>query len=85
MQRVVFNRLYLLFTEAGACREAPQVRLSLACGKIKNDADRARIRADFEGQGWELCDEPWLREHLRQMAEQGYQNQVSAVVAKLDI
>jgi hypothetical protein len=69
--------------EVGACREAPQVRLSLACGKIKNEADRAKIRAHFEGQGWELWDETWLRERLRHMADRGYENQVSAVVAKL--
>ena len=32
LRRVVFNRLCLQFTECGACREGPQVRLSLACG-----------------------------------------------------
>ena len=83
LRRIVFNRLCLQFTQAGACREAPQVRLALACGKIKNDADRAKIHSHFEGQGWELWDEAWLREHLRHMADQGYENQVSAVVAKL--
>lgn len=45
LRRIVFNRLCLQFTEAGACREAPEVRLSLACGKINNDADRAKIRS----------------------------------------
>jgi hypothetical protein len=83
LRRIVFNRLCLQFTEAGACREAPEVRLSLARGKIRNDADRAKIRSHFEGQGWELWEEPWLRERLRQMADRGYENQVSAVVAKL--
>jgi hypothetical protein len=37
LRRVVFNRLCLQFTESGACREAPQVRLALACGKIRNE------------------------------------------------
>ncbi len=83
LQRIVFNRLCLQFTESGACREAPQIRFSLACGKIRNEADRVAIRAHFEARGWELWDEPWLREHLQRMAEQGYENQVSAVVAKL--
>jgi hypothetical protein len=83
LRRVVSNRLCLQFTETGLCREAPEVRLSLACGKIKNDADRAKTRAHFEAHGWDLWDEPWLRERLRQMAEQGYENQVSAVVGKL--
>jgi hypothetical protein len=83
LRKVVFNRLSLQFTETGACREAPEIRLSLACGKIRNEADRAAIRTHFEAQGWELWDEPWLRERLHEMAEQGYENQVSAVVAKL--
>jgi hypothetical protein len=80
---VVFNRLCLQFTEAGACREGAQVRLALACGKIRNEADRTAIRAHFEARGWDLWDEPWLRQHLQRMADQGYENQVSAVVAKL--
>jgi hypothetical protein len=67
----------------GLAAKASQVRLSLACGKIKNDADGAIIRSHCEGQGWDVWDEPWLRERLRQMAEQGYDNQVSAVLAKL--
>jgi hypothetical protein len=83
LRRVVFNRLCQQFTGSGACREKPQVRLALACGKIRNEADRKAIRAHFEAQGWDLWDEPWLRDHLKRMAEQGYENQVSAVVAKL--
>jgi hypothetical protein len=83
LRRVVFNRLCLQFTECGACREAPQVRLVLACGKIRNEGDRTLIRSHFETQDWDLWDEPWLRSHLQRMAEQGYENQVSAVVAKL--
>jgi hypothetical protein len=83
LRRVVFNRLCLQFVESGACREDPQVLLSLACGKIRSEPDRAAIRAHFEAQGWDLWDEPWLRERLQRMAQQGYENQVSAVVAKL--
>jgi hypothetical protein len=83
LRRVVFKRLALQFTEIGACREDPTIRMALACGRIRNDADRAAIRAHFEGQGWELWDEPWLRKHLREMADMGYENQTSAVVAKL--
>jgi hypothetical protein len=78
-----FNRLCLQLTESGACREAPDIRVSLAAGKVRNDSDRKSIRAHFVKQGWELWDEPWLRERLQTMAKQGYENQVSAVVAKL--
>jgi hypothetical protein len=58
-------------------------RLSLACGKVRNDGDRAAIRAPFAAQSRELCDEERLRERLQRMTQQGYENQVSAVVAKL--
>jgi|SRR5271165_1706944 len=83
LRRVVFNRLCLQFVKAGACREGPEVRVSLACGKMKSEKDRTAVRAHFEAQGWELWDEPWLKERLKRMAKQGYENQVSAVVAKL--
>jgi hypothetical protein len=83
LRRVVFKRLALQFTESGACAADPTIRLALACGRIRNDGDRTAIRAHFEAEGWELWDETWLRKHLQHMAEQGYENQVSAVVAKL--
>lgn len=68
---------------SGACGNAPKIQLSLAAGKVRNDADRAAIHAYFEEQGWELWDEAWLRDRLRHMSQQGYENQVSAVVSKL--
>src|SRR5438552_9313534 len=36
----------------GACREGPQMRFALACGKIRNESDRAAIRAHFDARGW---------------------------------
>ena len=83
LRRVVFNRLCLQLAASGACGNAPKIQLSLAAGKVRNDGDRAAIHAYFEEQGWELWDEAWLRERLRSMAQQGYENQVSAVVSKL--
>jgi len=83
LRKIVFGRLCLQLAQAGACRAAPEVRLSLACGKVRNEVDRAAIRAHFEAQGWEFWDEAWLRERLQRMAKQGYENQVSAVVSKL--
>src|SRR5438046_1187064 len=40
LRSVVLNRLRLQFAESGACHATPEVRLSLACGKIR-DRDRA--------------------------------------------
>lgn len=83
LRKVVFNRLCLQLTDIGACRTGAQVKLSLAAGKVRNEADRAAIRTHFAAQGWEFWDEHWLRERLERMAKRGYENQVSAVVAKL--
>lgn len=44
---------------------------------------REGLHKHFAEKGWELWDEPWLREHLRVMSQRGYENHVSAVVAKL--
>jgi hypothetical protein len=82
VRHVVFNRLCLQFTACGACAPDPEVRLALACGKIV-ESGRANLRSHFANEGWDLWDEAWLREKLRQLAGSGYENQVSAVVAKL--
>ena len=61
----------------------PKSACRLACGKIRNETDRAAILAHFAKQAWDLWDEPWLRERLLLMAQQGYENHGYAVVAKL--
>lgn len=83
LRKVVFARLRKQFATSGACRPDPVVKLCLACGRIASDADRERLHKHFAEEDWELWDEPWLRERLRVMSERGYENQVSAVVAKL--
>jgi hypothetical protein len=83
LRNVVFNRLRLQFAESGACRSNPEVKLCLACGRIATDTDRAGLHEHFAKNGWDLWDEPWLRERLKQMSDRGYENQVSAIVAKL--
>ena len=83
LRKVVFRRLSKQFTTSGACRKDPVVKLCLACGRIASDADREGLHRHFAEKGWELWDEPWLRERLKVMSERGYENQVSAVVAKL--
>jgi hypothetical protein len=82
LRRVVFNRLRLQFAASGACGPNPEIQLCLACGKVY-ERGRVNLHAHFAAQGWDLWDEPWLREKLKHMAKLGYENQVSAVVAKL--
>jgi hypothetical protein len=83
LRQVVFKRLRKQLVASGLCRNAPNVQLALACSKIRNDKDRKAMQAIFEKKGWNLWDESWLRERLERMANLGYENQVSAVVAKL--
>jgi hypothetical protein len=83
LRNVVLKRLCKQFTQSGACRPKPVVKLCLACGRIASDTDRAALRRHFAAKGWELLDEDWLRQRLQLMSEGGYENQVSAVVAKL--
>ena len=79
----MLSRFRLQLAQTGICRDAPEVRLSLACGKVRSEQDRAAIRSIFTEQGWEFWDEAWLQDRLERMAQQGDENQVSAIVAKL--
>ena len=81
--KVVSQSLSNQLLKLGACRKNPQVRLGLACGKIRNDADRETLRARFKKNNWEFWDENRLQKGIESMASQGYENQVAAVVAKL--
>ena len=83
LRGVVFNRLQLQLAQVGSCSPNPSVTLCLACGRIAGDLDRLRLKNHFAEQGWQLWDEFWLRDRLKSMASGGYENQVSAVVAKL--
>ena len=83
LRKVVFDRLRKQFAEFGACLPNSKVTLCLACGRIASDRDRTGLRGHFAKNGWELWDEAWLYERLKHMAGGAYENQVSAVVAKL--
>ena len=83
LRDVVFGRLRMQLTDCGACAPDATVKLCLACGRIATTADREGLHRHFAEKGWELWDERWLRGKLQRMSESGYENQVSAVVAKL--
>jgi len=83
LRSVVFKRLRRQFTDSGACAPNASVRLSLACGRIASSSDRRDLHKHFAENGWDLWDEQWLQQRLQIMSERGYENQVSAVVAKL--
>lgn len=83
LRTVVFDRLRQQLAGCGACAPDATVKLCLACGRIATTADRQGLHKHFVEKGWELWDEKWLKDKLQLMSEHGYENQVSAVVAKL--
>jgi hypothetical protein len=83
LRDVVFKRLKTQMVEAGSCSPEPSIQLCLACGRIPSETERSKLKNHFAQNGWTLWDEPWLRDRLRAMAEGDYENQISAVVAKL--
>jgi hypothetical protein len=83
LRKVVFDRLRTQLAESGACLPSATIGLCLACGHIASERDRLKIREHFSEQGWQLWDEFWLRDRLKDMAAAGYENQVSSVVSKL--
>jgi hypothetical protein len=83
LRNVVLGRLQKQLAECGACARDAAVKLCLACGRIASTADREGLHKHFAKNGWDLWDEPWLREKLEAMSKRGYENQVSAVVSKL--
>ena len=82
LRKIVLDRLKAQFIEAGMCLPKPKMKLCLACGNIQDHA-RQTLAEHFKKNGWELMDEKWICDRLRKMAYGGYENQVSAVVAKL--
>ena len=85
LREVIFNRLREQLTEKRFCPRIPpgNVRLCLACGRIASKDDRNKLHKHFEDRKWELWDEDWLRNNLKEMAKSDYENQVSHVVTKL--
>ena len=66
----------------GDAEQNRELRLGLVCGHTKKSA-RDELKKHFKAKGWDLYDEEWLRGKIKEMADGGYENQVSAVVAKL--
>lgn len=83
LRNVVFRRLGKQLADVRACQPNPSVQLCLACGRIASESDRTGLQQHFQSSGWELWDETWLRDRLKLMSRGSYENQVSAVVAKL--
>jgi hypothetical protein len=83
LREVVLARLSKQLIGAGLCADEPMIRLGLAAGHITTEVDRTKVRSIFALKGWELFDENWMISELRALANDGYEDLVPSVVAKL--
>jgi hypothetical protein len=79
----MFRRMEAQLLALGAIRPRPRVTVCLAAGRIASTSDRLALRSYFQSEGWLLWDEEWIGQQLAALAEGGYKNDVTAVVAKL--
>ena len=81
--RVVKKQLIAQLTTTKSSSKNPKVTLCLAAGKIKSPEDQDKIQALFDKKGWLLFDREWFKEKLSHYSKSAYENDISAVVAKL--
>lgn len=79
----VSRRVVEQLTSVGACRPNPKVTLCLVAGRIPSESERVRLAAHFNDKGWLLLGAKWLKDGLLAVSEDGYVNDVGAIVAKL--
>ena len=79
--KVVAKRLVESFMKQGFLASEPKVRLCLAAGKIRGETSVLEER--FAKSGWKLFSPEWIQANLKQLAGDGYENSVAAVVAKI--
>lgn len=81
-REVVLNRLVAQLCESNTVRESPTLELCLAAGKVVA-SEANLLQMHFDANSWKLFGPEWMREQLRAVAEEGYDNAIAAVTAKL--
>ena len=81
-REVVLKRLVAQMIDSKAICENPTIKLCLAAGRVVN-TDAGRLREHCAANDWLLFDHEWLESELHKLAEDGYENAVAAVTAKL--
>ncbi len=82
-RRIVTRRLLKQMWAQSLYKTRPRVVYCLAAGHIATDKDRERIRKMFRRNGWRLFDDGWVKQELAKLADSSYENDVTAMVAKL--
>ncbi|MGB7211432.1 MAG: hypothetical protein WBC97_02290 [Gemmatimonadales bacterium] len=81
LRRVVLAALGRQLVNRGFCRRNPRITLGLAAGKIKGD--KKWLKRYFMKRNWHLFTPDDLCLALSEMSDEGYENSVAAMVAKL--
>lgn len=81
-RKVVFRRLEAQLMSSQSICSSPRIELCLAAGKVVA-SDSEWIDQHFKENGWRLFDPNWIRERLHDVANDGYDNAIAAVTAKL--
>ena len=82
LRATVFARLRTEFIEAGRCSADVRTAFGLVYGHASGHNARQLIE-HFAAKGWRLFGPDWLVEGLDRLANGGYENSSSAIVAKL--
>jgi len=67
----------------GLCPTDPSVKMGLAAANVASDRDRERLQAKFNQEGWRFFDDRWIRQRVRELADQDYVDDLAVLVAKL--
>ncbi len=81
-REIVLGRLVSQLLENRSIQPNPTVQLCLAAGKIAASS-ASKVRAHFQSNNWLLLEPDWIRDRLVAMADDGYENSIAAVTAKL--
>jgi hypothetical protein len=80
---VVRQRLRAQLLEKKACLLDTTFTLALAIGNLAKKSDEAGLVSHFEHRGWHLFRRNWIVGRLKDAANQGYENDIAFIVAKL--
>lgn len=83
LRSVVLGRLGKQLAKVGLCAPNPTIKLCLAAGKISSGTDKESLNEHFEGNGWLLFDDSWIRKRLAATADSAYEDDVAHVASKI--
>ncbi len=83
LRSVAAARLVIQVVEQGLTRANPKVKFCLVAGHVVARS-RQQLEERFRNEGWELRTERWIKDHLTEMADAPYEDDVAMMVAKLN-